>query len=662
MKALWLLAASTSIQLGCGCGSLPTSSDAGLDSGTIGHSDAGSLDASGQDASALDAAMNPDAASSAADAALDAGGSLDGGGGTDAGEPPDAGIDAALPVAMPIGVDLPDLLWNYLGQSPGGVAGAQSEMSLARSHGFTYARFAATPYWPTGMTAGMGWVANPAAYWAAFDALVADAQSQGLHLVPSILWNAYLFADVAGEPLGQLFTPGSMTRSLAEQYITELVTRYQGSDVILFWEIGNEFNLLADIDVSTCTVCNGATNGCGALAPTLGTPCQRTSADDFFSCNPCRGVSTAQQDLNQFAQAIAQLIHSIDPSRQVSSGDGYPRPSAYHLSVSPCPACDWTLDTLQQYQTALANLHPTGVDLVSVHHYEGPDNERFGDTDPGGIALLATTATLAAGMGKVLFVGEYGELRSDSPTCGGQTTACGGDPTRVFTRRVLDALVEDGVAWSALWAFEFYQFCANVPTCYTVTSGENIVTSMTSHDQAYGACAGAADGASCPIGACASQVCAPVSVASYPLSASTNLTPWLTWTNCNGCTPGTFSFVSTNGGYAELTSNTLPCGTGCQFPGAYALSPSAPSQPGHALVTFVGQSSASTSIFRLIVLDGTGTEIASATAAIANGSGFQTGALWASLPAGTSALQVRLELPAPTSTLDINNIQIDWEP
>ncbi len=571
-----------------------------------------------------------------------------------------AGSDAGtLLAAKPIGVDLPDLLWTYLGQAPTDVGGAQAEMSAAVAHGFNHARFVATPYWPSGMTTGNGWIANPTAFWAAFDALVADADARGLHLVPSLLWNYFLFPDVVGAPLGDLFTPGTATRTMAEGYITAVVSRYAASPTLLFWEVGNELNLGADIDVSTCNVCDGGANACGSLAPSEGTPCFRTSADDFYSCNACRGVTTAQQDLGAFAQAIGSLIQSLDPAHPVSSGNAYPRQAAYHLSVSPCPACDWTDDTEAQYRTVLANITPSAIAVLSVHHYPGSDLERFGDDDPAGLALLGTTQSIAQALGKTLYVGEYGEPSAATLTCGGASQMCGGDPNLSATESILDGFVQYGVEYSALWAFDFDQFCAGVPTCYTVSDTEtDIVGSMSAHDQAFGACQGRGAGASCPIGACASGACAPEPVAALTLDAASTLTGWTAWTNCTGCTPSTFGDTA---GAAELETFDLPCTGSCQYAGAYALSPAFPIEPGHALVRVEAQASASGTDFNVLALDASGNEVASVVTDVSD-TGFQVGTAWLPLPAGTTEIEVRLEDPVASTTLDVRTVQILWQP
>jgi hypothetical protein len=601
---------------------------------------------SGPDASAgLDASAGPD------DAAV-----LDGASWLDA---------SSLPPAQPVGVNMPDLLRAYIGVAAVGAPEMRAEMDHARSLGVTHARFIASGYWPTEMTAGSGWVANPTAFFAAFDAMVADARTRRLRLVPSLLWNTYLFPDLAHEPTGKLFVPGSATRMLAERYITEIVTRYKDEDAILFWELGNETNLLADLDVSNCNVCPGsANNACANVAPSLGTPCMRTAADDFFSCDSCRGMSSGQQDLGAFTQSIAALVHGIDSRHGFSTGNGYLRPNAAHLAKTPCPPCDWTLDDANDYGSALAQLDPAGVDYVSVHHYFGQDVARFGMTDEAGIDLLQRTEALAQALGKQLYVGEWGEARAGSTSCGG-LESCGGDPDRTLSHVLLDAFVENGVAYSAIWSFEFYQFCPAVPTCYTVTPTEAVAASLDLHDRAYGSCGQSADGTACPLGACRTGRCAPIPLGRYTFANPGDETAWLHWTNCTQCTEG--QWVRMPGTGVELTSADLPCTGSCMVPGAYAVSPPMmlPAQAaggGHVLLHLTAKTSAASSTLRLIGYDGQGQELMQATASPRVDTTGHAVGVFAEVPAGAVSVRLRLEVLDPNASLDVGDITAEWEP
>ncbi|MBI5497947.1 MAG: hypothetical protein HY904_23290 [Deltaproteobacteria bacterium] len=558
-----------------------------------------------------------------------------------------------------MGVNLPNILHGYLGIAPEGPAGARTNMDSARAAGFTHARFIASGYWPTDMTTGAGWVADKAAYFAAFDALVTDARARGLRLIPSLLWHLFLFPDLNNQPLSALFTPGSATRQMAEEYIRDVVTRYAGQDVILFWEIGNELNLAADLDFSTCSVCSGATNACGSLVPALGTPCQRTSADNFFSCHACRGVTSTAEDLGQFAGAITALIHGLDPGKPVSTGHAYPRASAWHLARSPCPACDWTADDAAQYESTLLQLHPSGVDIISVHHYPGDDARRFGSLDDFGAALVATTAEIARRAGRTLYVGEYGEPRAGTITCG-SITDCAGDAREGATRRLTAAMLEARVDYSALWAWQFHQFCAAAPTCYTVEPSDDVAAWLITHEQAAGACTSSADGAACSAGWCQAGRCTPRVLLQDDFETGTG--GWTSWTNCSGCTAGTLSAGTRAGGAtAELVSHDLPCTGGCQYPGAYALSPFYPAAPGVVFLHVVAQASGETYV-RVQFFDAADAQLGDgALNAPVAGTHHAAGMAFYA-PVGTERMRVRLEVLAPNATLSLDEMRADWRP
>ncbi len=574
-----------------------------------------------------------------------------------------ANIDAGI--ARPIGVNMPALLFMYLGIGPEGAAEARAQMDRARAAGFTHARFIASGYWPVDMTRSNGWRTNPALYWQAVDQLMGDARARQLRLVPSLLWNAWLFPDLNNQPLSAMFTPGSTTRTMADQYVREFVQRYANEPAVAVWEIGNEWNLLADLDFSTCTVCAGSpANSCAALAPSLGTPCRRVVGDNIFSCNSCRNVSSPVQDLGQWAQAVAQLVKQNDPlQRPVSTGHAYPRSSAAHLARSPCPACNWTADTEAEFALTLAQLHPSSIDFISVHSYPGDESKRFGDTDSTGFALLQRTQTAATSLGKKLYVGEYGEPRAGSITCNG-VEAFNGDPLSTSTRMMALGLVQYDVALSALWAFDFHQFCAATPTCYGVEANEPLATFLSTAERAALQCRGQPDATPCATGRCLSGACRPVAEGTLDLEAAGSEATWLNWTNCTSCTPSTFQRVPVGPRFAvQLATNALPCSGACQFPGGYALSPPINLTPGHRQVVVraeVGASAAGATL-RLIGFDAASTELGSGDFSIPAGA-LSTRFAVLTMPAGVTNVRLRLEQPTPNAQLTLDSVSLSSLP
>ncbi len=224
------------------------------------------------------------------------------------------------------------LLFYYLPASgvTGGRTTAIDRMTSACSRGFTFLRVSGSLYWPSQMNSS--YIAYPEAYWAAYDTMVADARSCGCRLMPSLFWNAFMFADLSGEPLGTgVRDPTSFTSQAMHRYAAELVSRYAANDTIAAWEFGNEWNLLLDLDME------GSTDG---SAPSLGTPASRTRADN---------VST--DDWMTFAAGIVATIRDHDTlKRPISSGHAVVRSCAEHLRASyHAPQRDWGADSLQQF-------------------------------------------------------------------------------------------------------------------------------------------------------------------------------------------------------------------------------------------------------------------------------------------------------------------------
>jgi hypothetical protein len=93
------------------------------------------------------------------------------------------------------------------------------------------------------------------------------SRSCGCSVILSIFWNLWMFADLNNDPLRAMLTNASSSSHQAcVAFTATLVQRYSSSPVIVVWEIGNEHNLVTDLD------CAGQTWGC---APQMGTPAGR---------------------------------------------------------------------------------------------------------------------------------------------------------------------------------------------------------------------------------------------------------------------------------------------------------------------------------------------------------------------------------------------------
>ncbi len=229
--------------------------------------------------------------------------------------------------------------------------------------------------------------------------------------------------------------PASSGRQTLVRFIEEFVTRYRGRHTILFYELTNELNLFADIEL---------TQKCPSRPAS-------TCAWSDFSTN----------DMIEFSRSMVHLIKTLDPTRLVTSGYSAPRPAALHLTRRPAFAPggpDWTPDTPAELRQYLLAVHEP-FDVISIHVYPTNEDTRFGRAAGHQHELVADGSAAAKAAGKPLFVGEFGDV--------------GVTP---FVRDMLGILTANRVAYAAVWVWEFYQTSTyetrnTEPTRYSVEPG-----------------------------------------------------------------------------------------------------------------------------------------------------------------------------------------------
>ena len=336
-----------------------------------------------------------------------------------------------------VGLNKFDLTNQYTGRASGGdgspayrkVTQAMGRKAIAdaRDANVAYLRVAAPGFAPSAFQRPGDldlWVKAPAAYWQLIDNLMDDLEAASMQAVFTFIWNPAQFPAMAGETVHDLLTnPTSRSAQLAERYVREFVLRYKDRKTILFYELTNELNLGADLD--------------------LVGRCRREQVLPL--CEPKGNYTT--EEMTGFTRHLAERIRSLDPSRPISSGFTVPRPAAEHLRARPewvTGKADFTLDTPAQLEKNLADIH-AGLDMISVHLYPNESNRRFGATDLRGTGLLDVVWQAANKIGKPLFVGEFGDVDSME------------GEANTYTVRMLDRIAELKVPYSALWVWEFYQ-------------------------------------------------------------------------------------------------------------------------------------------------------------------------------------------------------------
>ena len=138
------------------------------------------------------------------------------------------------------------------------------------SYEIPFARVMFTGFWPSNMELYME---DKPAYFQRMDAVVKSAEENGIGLIPSLFWYDGMVPDLVAEPRDQWGNPESKTHAFMRNYINEVVTRYKDSPAIWGWELGNEYNLGADLP--------NAAEHRPKIVPHLGTLTSRSERDDL---------------------------------------------------------------------------------------------------------------------------------------------------------------------------------------------------------------------------------------------------------------------------------------------------------------------------------------------------------------------------------------------
>ena len=386
---------------------------------------------------------------------------------------------------------------------------AQKATQDAGDLGATFFRVAITGYGPQTDAANastLTWelapwfndIDNPnSLYWQNMINMFKYIDHKGVHLVPSFLFNPlafpYYVRDAAhavseldcstkgslnSETIATMIqVPTSCSRMLLKRYINDFISHYKAYAVaanrhtVLFYEFGNETNLLADLDfVAGCAQANGAAN-----------------------CSAYGNFTTL--DLNKFAADIIQTIKLDDPGAQVESGYAFPGPKAFGILQHPVVAPTWqwpaTSDSEMQTETLLRILHGTQTnssypiawpqvqpglaggcpiatanvqscmfDIASGHiyHPQAGNQYWFTPTDgscPVGAAGCDNWEKMVYSLTQIgipAFVGEFGDQNS---------AAVGSNGTPSAALQSLVAAMQKystQIQYAAPWAWEFYGY------------------------------------------------------------------------------------------------------------------------------------------------------------------------------------------------------------
>lgn len=264
------------------------------------------------------------------------------------------------------------------------------------------------------------WMDHPEKYWSRIDMMFNDLDAANVKIIPNFIWNIAQFPALADESVSDMIkNPKSKSRELSKQYIMDFILRYRNRNSILFYDLTNEANMLADLDMVA--------------------RCRQGKTAGYPSCSVWRG-NFSTDDLIEFSRDMVGFVKAIDSARPVSSGYSLPRDSAAHLRLRPeggPKGSDWSPDTEEEFVRYIKDTHKY-FDIVSVHLYPSGIKERFPSSGNSLQHFLTQTVGEISGEnGKPVFIGEFG---IEEPA---------------FRKTFLESLGQSKVAFAAFWTWQF---------------------------------------------------------------------------------------------------------------------------------------------------------------------------------------------------------------
>lgn len=295
-----------------------------------------------------------------------------------------------------------------------GTSDYKKQLDFLKEQGISFVRINFGGYWPSYYEAFDN---DPEAVLGTLRKIVDYAEEVHVGLVCSLLWHDASLPTHVGEKRSAMGDPNSKTVKYAKEYVTTVVREFVDSPAIWAWEIGNEYNLDADLCDPEAEIWLPAGFGL------------EDNADGFDYYT--------SEEMSTFLAEVAAAIRAVDPDRMISSGNSELRPfsKAMHdagLTMDPKTHVwnvAWDMDSDDDFLFMNSLSAPNPIDCISFHLQlcsENADGEpvytaslpRFGrDVLP--VQYFRAYVKTAKQLKKATFFGEFGDylaLENDERT------------------------------------------------------------------------------------------------------------------------------------------------------------------------------------------------------------------------------------------------------
>ena len=304
-----------------------------------------------------------------------------------------------------------------------------------KAYGVDFIRMPFGGYWTDYYEA---FAKDPEAVLRYLDRIVEEAERAHIGIIVSLFWHDTALPLYLGEHRSAMGDPDSDTVKFALDYTAAIVSRYADSPAVWAWEIGNEYNLSADL-------CD--TSGWNWLS---GYPEEEPSGFDYYS----------SAEMITFYTLIAEKIRAYDGWRMIESGNGEMRSFAAasaERSRNMDPGThawtvDWKTNTRQEFDEMNAVMTPDPLDCVCFHlqHGTGDGSGKYVETmAPYGRTItqreyFTAYKEAADACGKACLFGEMGDFMDMN----------GAPDLEEHFRGLLDDIRVSGIQIALTWQFQ----------------------------------------------------------------------------------------------------------------------------------------------------------------------------------------------------------------
>ena len=281
---------------------------------------------------------------------------------------------------------------------------------------------------------------DPASIIAKMHEIVTCAEKYEIGLICSLLWYDGAVSAHVGEKRSAMGNPNSKTVAYTKKYLSIIIPEFVDSPAIWGWELGNEYNLSADL-------CDKELKDYLPNGPA--TPKTPDGYDYYTS-----------QELAVYAKLVGDEIRKYDKSRIISSGHGDIRDSSKALHLAAVKhdenhmwEMDWSQDSIEDFYEMCAYFTPEPLDTVCFHIQHTEQNSdgkvsyinewprfgRYNSTEE----YIAAYIDAAKKADKVMYFGELGDLLWNENA----------EDAAEFFDGLIQTCVKAGVVLASTWQF-----------------------------------------------------------------------------------------------------------------------------------------------------------------------------------------------------------------